>query len=75
MKTADPGQESLWTAKQVAQYLNVSLSWVYHRAEAGLLPCFRLGPLLRFDPSAIRTLLGRQEQPGQVLHLPGARGR
>jgi hypothetical protein len=32
---------------------------VYHRAEAGLLPCIRVGGLLRFDPVAIRESVRR----------------
>jgi len=47
---------SLWDAKDVAAYLKVSRSWVYHRAEAGLLPCVRIGSLLRFEPETIRRL-------------------
>jgi excisionase family DNA binding protein len=47
---------SLWDAKDVAAYLKVSRSWVYHRAEAGLLPCVRIGSLLRFEPEMIRRL-------------------
>ena len=46
---------SLWTVAEVASYLRVSRSWVYHRAAAGLLPCLRFGALLRFDPEAIRA--------------------
>jgi excisionase family DNA binding protein len=46
--------ESLWTANDVASFLRVSRSWVYHRAEAGELPCLRIGGLVRFDPDAIR---------------------
>ncbi len=44
-------------AKDVAVFLKVSRSWVYHRAEAGLLPCVRIGSLLRFDPEVIRHLV------------------
>jgi antitoxin HigA-1 len=33
----------------------VSRSWVYHRAEAGLLPHLRVGGLLRFDPDVVRA--------------------
>jgi len=47
--------ERLWTVKDVATYLGVSKSWVYQHAEAGDLPCLRVGALLRFDPDAIRT--------------------
>lgn len=45
----------LWDSSDVARYLKVSRSWVYHRAEAGLLPYLRLGGLLRFDPDTIRA--------------------
>jgi excisionase family DNA binding protein len=50
--------DGLWDTKDVAAYLKVSRSWVYHRAEAGLLPCVRIGSLLRFDPQVIRRLAG-----------------
>jgi excisionase family DNA binding protein len=46
---------TLWTVAEVADYLRVSRSWVYHRAAAGLLPCLHLGALLRFDPESIRA--------------------
>ena len=50
-----PTSDGLWDANDVAGYLKVSRSWVYHRAEAGQLPCVRVGGLLRFDPAAIRA--------------------
>lgn len=46
--------DALWTASDVAAYLRVSRSWVYHRAEANLLPYVRIGGLIRFEPAAIR---------------------
>jgi|HubBroStandDraft_1064217.scaffolds.fasta_scaffold27517_3 excisionase family DNA binding protein len=51
--TANP--EPLWDANDVARYLKSSRSWVYHRAEAGELPCLRIGGLLRFEPEAVRA--------------------
>ena len=61
MKFPSPQPEndngSLWDAKDVAAFLKVSRSWVYHRSEAGLLPCVRIGSLLRFDPEVIRRLV------------------
>ena len=51
----DPNWESLWDATDVAKYLKVSRSWVYVRAESGLLPFLRIGGLVRFEPEAIRT--------------------
>ena len=47
---------SLWDAQDVARYLKVSRSWVYQRAEAGLLPCLRVGGLLRFRPDSVRAI-------------------
>src|SRR5882672_3266755 len=48
-----PNQDGLWDANDVARYLKVSRSWVYHRAEAEQLPHLRVGGLLRFDPAMI----------------------
>ena len=50
-----PERDSLWDANDVAAYLKVSRSWVYRRAEAGLMPYLRVGGLLRFDPDVIRA--------------------
>jgi hypothetical protein len=58
----NPGSEPLWTAKDVAIFLRVSRSWVYHRAEAGDLPCLQIGGLIRFDPDRIREY-ARGERP------------
>ncbi len=40
-KHAESGgtDDELWDANDAARYLKVSRSWVYQRAEAGLLPC------------------------------------
>ena len=53
---------SLWTVAEVAAYLRVSRSWVYHRSAAWLLPCLRVGALLRFEPDAIRAYAQGQGQ-------------
>jgi excisionase family DNA binding protein len=64
----EPPESSLWTAMDVARYLKVSRSWVYHRAEAGLLPSLRVGNFLRFDPAAVRAFARKQSRQGaQVL--------
>jgi excisionase family DNA binding protein len=47
--------EVLWTVKDVAAFLRCSTSLVYKKAESGALPSLRIGALLRFDPSAVRT--------------------
>jgi excisionase family DNA binding protein len=62
----------LWDANDVARYLKVSRSWVYQRAKAGLLPCLRLGGLLRFDPEKVRSFARGEIQPPKVLGFPGS---
>ncbi len=73
MQTNDsnpPDQEgALWDANDVASYLKASRSWVYQRAEAGQLPCLRIGGLLRFDPAAVRAH-ARGEQPVHARVIP-----
>jgi excisionase family DNA binding protein len=59
--------DGLWDANDVARYLKVSRSWVYHRAEAGQLPCVRVGGLLRFDPSAIRASARGETMPAKAV--------
>lgn len=63
MTTGD--DDSLWTAGDVARYLRVSKSWVYHRAESGELPHLRVGALLRFESDAVRAY-ARGERRGVV---------
>ena len=50
----------LWDANDVAEYLKVSRSWVYHRAEAGRLPHVRVGGLLRFDADVVRAYVRKR---------------
>jgi excisionase family DNA binding protein len=57
--TTSEGDE-LWDANDVARYLKVSRSWVYHRAEAGQLPHLRVGGLLRFDADVVRAFARRK---------------
>jgi excisionase family DNA binding protein len=42
--------EPLWTVTQVAQYFACSESYIYELAQAGTIPCGRVGKLIRFDP-------------------------
>jgi len=52
-----PMEEGLWDAKDVARYVKGSVSWVYKVAEAGLLPCLRIGSMLRFEPEVVRAFV------------------
>lgn len=53
-------EEGLWDANDVARFLKASRSWVYQRAQAGQLPCVKIGGLLRFEPAAIRAFIKGQ---------------
>lgn len=55
--------ESLWDANDVASFLKVSRSWVYHRAECGELPHLRVGGLLRFEPDVILAYARGETRP------------
>ena len=59
-RTTSTQRDGLWDANDVARYLKVSRSWVYHRAEAGHLSHLRIGGLLRFDPAAIRAFASKK---------------
>lgn len=57
LSEVDADELGLWNAKDVAAFLKVSRSWVYHHGEAGVLPCLRVGALLRFDPRAVHAFV------------------
>jgi excisionase family DNA binding protein len=66
----------LWSAQDVARFLGVHRNWVYLQAEAGSLPCVRVGGLVRFDPEVIRAIgRGEQVRGGRVIAVPVARKR
>jgi excisionase family DNA binding protein len=70
MRWDNSEERALWDAQDVARYLKVSRSWVYHRAEGGELPCLRIGGLLRFDPKAIHAFArGESASVARVIPL------
>ncbi len=46
--------ESLWTVRDCAKYLSMSISWVYKQVEANAIPHAKLGHALRFHPQRVR---------------------
>lgn len=71
VRSTEHDRSGLWDSNDVARYLKVSRSWVYHRAEAGLLPCVRIGSLLRFDPDVIARIARgeKSSMPGTVTRI------
>jgi len=65
MSPVSAESEALLTAHEVAELLNVPVSWVYERTRrrgAGRLPHFKLGKYLRFEEQAVREFLDRQRR-------------
>jgi excisionase family DNA binding protein len=65
-----PGMsDRLLSVEEVAELLQVPLSWVYDRTRSrGLnrIPGFRLGKYWRFDEGEVRAWLARQRSGGRV---------
>lgn len=60
-KPEEPRIEPLWTADQVAEYLQASRAWVHREARAGRLPSRNILGLRRFDPVEIRKFNAGQK--------------
>jgi hypothetical protein len=67
--------EPLWTAKDVADYLKASTSWVYLHADDGTLPSLRIAGLRRFIPEQIRAFARGEAVPTSKLVSMSGRGR
>ena len=40
-------------AKDLASIFGVTEATIYHQARQGVIPCFRIGTLVRFDPKSV----------------------
>jgi hypothetical protein len=57
-----PPDTETWEVRHAARFLKRSASWVYKKAEAGVLPVILLdGWGLRFDPKELRAWLDGQK--------------
>lgn len=54
MNTAEQLRNRLWDAREAANFLKVSRSWIYARVERDKMPYIRVGGLIRFVPSQLR---------------------
>ena len=62
--TTNTTADQLWTAAQVARFLNVRLPRVYELVAAERLPFIRVGDRqYRFDPTAIKAWLAESTSP------------
>ena len=60
---AEIAPAELWTAKDVAAYLKVSLSWVRHATAAGELPVRRFAAFCRYVPEEIAAFVRGEWRP------------
>lgn len=59
--TMERQQDRLMKVEQLAEVLNVPISWVYKKAEQGGIPCIRVGRYLRFDLAKVLVSLEGSE--------------
>ncbi len=55
--------ETMMTARQVAELLSVHENWVYDQAVSGVLPSYRIGGTRRFLPEELRGWIAEHRQP------------
>lgn len=60
-QTQAPEPEPLWSADDVARFLNMSKSWVYRRTRAGEIPYAPFGHCYRYSPARIRDYAAQLE--------------
>jgi len=48
------------TAKELAGLLNVSPITIFKQAKKGIIPCFRIGTCVRFEPKRTAEWLSKQ---------------
>ena len=51
-------KHKLWTVADVAEYTQMSRSWVYKKVAKGELPHVKIGSQTRFNPAAVAAYLG-----------------
>jgi excisionase family DNA binding protein len=62
--------EPLLTPKELANWLRMSMVWVYKQAEKGALPFHRVGDSIRFDPEEIRAYLKDRKDLKRIYPKP-----
>jgi excisionase family DNA binding protein len=71
MLSKDGQERALKDAAWVAEFLGVSKSWVYQASSSGVIPCVRIGALVRFDPLVIKAWV--RGDVGKTVILPKCR--
>lgn len=62
--------DALWTVRDTARYLNMSVSWVHKQVAAKAIPFARLGHAVRFHPQRVREYAARLDgESAKVIPL------
>jgi excisionase family DNA binding protein len=61
--------DRLLTAEEVAQLLNVPVTWVRESSRSGALPTIELGRYRRYDRDAVLGWLEECRRPGRAISL------
>ena len=69
--STDSQARALKDVNWLAEFLGVSKSWVYQATASGVLPCVRIGALVRFDPAVIKAWV--RGESGRTVTIPGCR--
>jgi len=62
--------EKLLTSQEIADYLGVKLSTIYSWTHLGFIPHIKVGRLVRFKESDVRSWLKKRTEKGRVDYLP-----
>ena len=64
--------ERLLDAREVAERLNVPVSWVRESTRSGAMPHLRLGRYVRYELGEVETWLEGCKQPGRPITMRGS---
>jgi excisionase family DNA binding protein len=65
--------DRLLDANEVAERLNVPVSWVRESTRSGAMPCVELGRYRRYDLGDVERWLELCKQPGRAISLRASR--
>ncbi len=66
MSETDGNASSLWTAREVADFLQVAEGTVNQWVKSGTIPVVKVGRLNRFRPADIRAWVDARAQPAEA---------
>ena len=62
--------EKLIGVKEMSEAYGLPVSWIYSKAQAGMLPHYRIGKYVRFRPSEIEAWLDRNHRAESINKGP-----